>query len=38
MLQVSKNNIEPYCIRCLVQVILDSTEIFFVLPDPPTGV
>lgn len=38
MLQVSDEVIEPCCIRCFVETLMGSTEIFFVLPDPPTGV
>ena len=34
MLQVSDDEIEPCCIRCLVQIILEATEVILVLPDP----
>ena len=38
MLQVSDRVIEPCCVRCFIEVLMNSTEIFFVLPDPPAGV
>lgn len=34
MLQVSDGVIEPCCVRCFIEILMDSTEIFFVLPEP----
>lgn len=33
MLQVSDKVIEPCCVRCFIETLLEASEIFFVLPD-----